>query len=276
MRTGGRADVTPRASRIEQAPAPDTIARMSAPDYRFATRAKWVFGHLIALTAIAVFVVAGLWQLSRLDDRRDENDLLTTRAMGDPVPLPAVSDVSKDPGRFEWLLVEFNGTWHTDEEVILRARSLGGVSGHDVLTPAVSGGLSVIVDRGWVPIDVEGPPVAVAAPATEAATVQGVLRLTQERGSFGPVDPPEGVLTQIARVDLERLEPQVSGTLYPMWVQLLDQDPPPTAFPRIRPLPELGEGPHLSYAVQWFIFAGIVIVGYPILLRRTARSRSAL
>jgi len=39
------------------------------------------------------------------------------------------------------------------------------------------------------------------------------------------------------------------------------------------PLPDLGdEGPHFAYAVQWFLFAGVAAVGYPILLRARGAS----
>jgi cytochrome oxidase assembly protein ShyY1 len=41
------------------------------------------------------------------------------------------------------------------------------------------------------------------------------------------------------------------------------------------PEPELGEGPHLNYAGQWFIFATLTAIVYPLLLRRVARNRAA-
>ena len=58
----------------------------------------------------------------------------------------------------------------------------------------------------------------------------------------------------------------------PAWVQLQREVPtPPGRVPRLLPAPELTEGPHLSYAIQWFIFSTIAIVGYPLILRRRAR-----
>jgi cytochrome oxidase assembly protein ShyY1 len=44
--------------------------------------------------------------------------------------------------------------------------------------------------------------------------------------------------------------------------------------PTVLDLPELDEGPHFSYAVQWFIFSTIAIVGYPLILRRNAREKA--
>ena len=66
----------------------------------------------------------------------------------------------------------------------------------------------------------------------------------------------------------------MAGKLAPVYIQLLEQDPPPvTTYPALVALPEPSEGPHRGYAVQWFLFAAVTVVGYPILLRRTADNK---
>lgn len=245
---------------------------MATPDYSFARRPRWIVGHTIAVIAVVIFVLAGLWQLSRLDDRRETNDTIAARALGPAIELPAAPVSPTEVADLEWRAVAFEAEWLTQDEVILRARTLDGVSGHDLLTPARVGAMTVVVNRGWIPIDVEDPPVALAAPAAPTTSIRGVLRAPQQRGSFGPVDPADGRLSRVARVDIDRLDQQIRDDLYPMWVQLLDQTPAQAEYPRPRSLPSLDEGPHLSYAVQWFIFAAVVIAGYPTLLVRTART----
>lgn len=251
--------------------AADTIAPVDSPSYAFARRPKWIVGHLLAVVGIVVFVAAGLWQLSRLDERRALNAIIDARSTSQPAALPPATDVR--PEAFEWQRVVATGEWVTEDELILQAQSFRGRSGHDVVTPLqLADGTLLLVDRGWVPIDSAGPPVVAAAPAAGTATVVGVLRRSQVRGSFGPTDPPTGPLDRVSRIDLDRLAPQYGETLYPMWLQLLEPGPAaPGGLPELRPLPEPGDGPHLSYAVQWFIFATIVAIGYPVLLRRTAR-----
>jgi surfeit locus 1 family protein len=111
-------------------------------------------------------------------------------------------------------------------------------------------------------------------------TVQGLVRTSEERGRFGPSDPGDGRLGQLARADIGRLDAQVPYDLLPAYVQLVRSSPaepaaepsPASGTPPLLVLgpPELDEGPHLSYAIQWFIFATIAAVGYPILLRRVA------
>src|SRR5205807_637028 len=123
----------------------------------------------------------------------------------------------------------------------------------------------------------QGTPDAVPADAEPPAgqvTVEGLMQETQTKGLFGPTDPGTGRLTNVARVDVERVQQQVPYHLYPMWVQLTSSSPAQTGGePEVLPPPTLDEGPHFSYAVQWFIFSTIAVVGYPLILRRSARNR---
>jgi surfeit locus 1 family protein len=240
------------------------------PDYRFALAPRWIAGHAVAVTFVIVFVLLGMWQLRRHDERREFNEVLSSRLASDPVPLPALQVATADPEGLEWQPVTITGTYRTDEELLLVARTLRGRSGHDVLTPLRSADTTVIVDRGWVPIDAGDPPIVGAEPPPGSVTVTGVLRATQVRGRFGPTDPVEGALDRISRVDVARLDRQTEDRLYPMWIQLTDQAPAGPPFPEVQVLPEADAGPHLSYAVQWFTFAGIIVVAYPLLMRRTA------
>ena len=85
-------------------------------------------------------------------------------------------------------------------------------------------------------------------------------------------DPRTGRLPNLARADIARFQQQVPEQLVPAWVQLQTEVPRPTGrVPRTLPPPELTEGPHFSYAVQWFIFSTIAVVGYPLILRRRER-----
>jgi cytochrome oxidase assembly protein ShyY1 len=172
--------------------------------------------------------------------------------------------------------VTLTGTYDTSNEVIIRARSLSERPGVWVATPLrLDSGDAVVVLRGFLPT--QGTPDKVPAdaePPSGRVTVQGLVQETQTKGVFGATDPSDGRLTNLARVDVERLQKQVDERLYPAYVQLQDQNPAQSGpEPEVLPEPTLDEGPHLSYAVQWFIFCTIAIVGYPLILRRSARNR---
>ena len=244
--------------------------------FSFVLRPKWIAGHVLVLVAVVVFILMGFWQLRRLQERQDFNAILTSRTAEVERPIAEVLDeLGDDQEELELRLVTAAGRYSPDEEIILLARSYQGLSGHHVLTPLyLTDDTAVIVDRGWVSIDLDKPGMSEFAPPLGEVRVSGALRKTEVRGSFGPVDAAEGVLTQTARVDLARIEQQDAADLLPVYVQLLGQDPQqPGGVPAMAALPVPSEGPHRGYAVQWFLFAAVVIVGYPTLLWRTARDQ---
>jgi cytochrome oxidase assembly protein ShyY1 len=238
-----------------------------------------VIGHVLVVALVAVCIGAGFWQLRRLDERRTRNAAIEARSS---VPVQPVDQVvATDAGfteaeGFVYRKVTARGTYDADGSVLVRSRSLNGQPGFHVLTPLITGeGDALIVNRGFAPFTDE-PAQALGAirPPGGEVEVSGLLLGTQEREGIGPTDPESGVLTQIARIDLARLQQQYEAELYPLYLQLGSQSPAPTGeLPVVLPEPEQGEGNHLSYAVQWFLFAAIGAGGWPLLLRSTARER---
>lgn len=245
--------------------------------YRFLLRPGWLLTHVLVLVAVVVMVNLGFWQLSRLDEKRDRNDLVVARQDEPAVPVEEVLSPESSEAEVEDLVyrpVTATGTYLVEEQVLVRNRSYEGAPGSWVLTPLLlDDGTAVVVSRGWVPI--ESDPER-SAPPTGEVTVEGFVQETQERGSIGPTDPAEGELENLARVDVQRLQQQVDEPLLTGWVQLEEQTPAqPEQIPATVPLPELDEGPHLGYAGQWFLFALVAVVGYVVIIRRAAHDDEA-
>ena len=121
----------------------------------------------------------------------------------------------------------------------------------------------------------ENGPLTEYAPPDGTVTVTGLVYPTQNRQS-GPVDDPEGTLRTLSRVDLTRWAQQLDYPLFPVYVNLQSSDPAQSGdLPEPVAAPTLDEGPHLNYAGQWFIFATLTLIVYPLLLRRTARHKAA-
>lgn len=241
--------------------------------YRFLRTPRWLVGHVVAALLAVALVNLGLWQLRRLDERREHNSLLAARTAA-PVVDVAAEPEPADPDVLVYREGAATGTYVADEEVLVRSRSLNGSPGAWVLTPLLlADGRAVVVNRGWIPA-VGHPtlPPDAAAPSGQVS-VRGLLQATQRRGSFGPVDPPDGRLDTLARVDLERLGQQVAEPLYPLYLQLEAQEPPAGDLPALVPPPPRDEGPHLSYAIQWFTFAVMGVGAYGLIIRRTARQQ---
>jgi cytochrome oxidase assembly protein ShyY1 len=233
--------------------------------------------HLVYAALVLGMVSAGFWQLRRLDERRDHNRLLEERAAAATIDVAAELDPTAgaaDVEALEWRTAEARGRYVLEDEVLVRSRSFDGAPGAWVLTPLrTAAGTALVVNRGWVPAS--GPPTlppGAAAPTGEVV-VRGLLVGGEQRGRFGPTDPADGRLPTLARADLDRLQQQVGDDLYPLYLRLEQQAPAPGGFPVPLPQPERDEGPHLSYAGQWFLFTAVALVGYPLLLRRSARQR---
>ena len=110
-------------------------------------------------------------------------------------------------------------------------------------------------------------------PGTEVE-VLGRLRPSEERSAVGARDPSDGLLTEVQRLDLVRLSRQFTD-LVPVYLELVSSSPAEAdGLPQPVVRPDLSEGSHLSYAVQWFIFAGAVVVGWVLAVRLSIRRRA--
>lgn len=243
--------------------------------YRFALRPRWILSHLFVLALIGAMISAGFWQLRRLDEKQDRNDRITARTAQPVVPVEDLLAVDTDDvGDLEYRRVRADGEYLLGGQVLVRSRTFEGAPGSWVVAPLrLADGTIVLVNRGWISNSgqLDAVPDAYDRPTGDVSVV-GMVRRGETRGRIGPVDPAEGTLANLARLDIARIAKQLDGDVLPGYVQLEEQAPAlTTADPTPVPREELGEGPHLNYAVQWFIFTTVAIVGYPLILRRRAR-----
>lgn len=227
--------------------------------------------HAVVVAIAVLFVSLGLWQLRRLDERRDSNALISQRLTAPAEPLAAVLDeVGADPTALTYRRVTVDGRYVPAEEVLLSPRSDNEEPGHHVVTPLVTtGGGAVLIDRGWVPFALDEPPVSQAAPPPGQVQVEGIVMPHRTANRFGSRSGTDEQVDYLSVVDVALLQPQVDEPLYPFYVQLGRQQPSAGALPRTPEPLDLGEGPHLSYALQWFSFALIGLVGYPLVIRKS-------
>jgi cytochrome oxidase assembly protein ShyY1 len=239
---------------------------------RFWLRPKWVVGHILCLFLIVLFVNLGFWQLRRLHEKRVRNDLIHSREQAAPASLDDALRAGASGAVYRRVSVA--GHWDAAATVLVRSRALDEAPGYAVLTPLVAGDQTVIVNRGFTQLGGGGEAAILATvrPAGDTQVrVDGILRAGETRGSFGPKDS-SGHQTVVNRIDVVRLQQALGRPLAPVYLQLLSSQPPtPGGLPRPFPLPATDEGPHLSYAGQWFIFATVGAIGWPLLLRKTAR-----
>jgi surfeit locus 1 family protein len=216
----------------------------------------------------------GVWQLDRLEQRQAFNARVQAQLDAEALDLNRPQAAAQDLGAMEYRAVRVRGRYDHTQEVALRNQAWGNQPGLHLVTPLVleGTGLAVMVDRGWIPVEAHtaGELEDFAEPGLVEIT--GVIRRSQTRPDFGRRDDPLLPGGEPLRVwnlmNLERMDAQVSHQLLPVYIQQAP-DPAWTALPyRIQPELDLTEGPHLGYAGQWFLFAAVLAIGYPLYLRR--------
>lgn len=255
--------------------------------YRFLLRPLWILSHLFVIGVVVLMVNLGFWQLRRLDERTSANAEVTAAMALPAQPIAALvpagpAATHDDVESVKYRAATVTGTYLVDQQVLVTNRTQNGAPGYWVITPLqVADGVAVAINRGWIPYSytADGSWSDFAPPAG-TVTVTGAIEQTQVRSTDGivngPEDAPDGTLRTLARVDVARLDQQVGERLYPLYLNLVSQTPPQPESPGIPaavPPPDLSEGPHLSYALQWFTFSAMTLIVYPLLLRRVARRR---
>lgn len=236
--------------------------------YRFARRPRWVVTHALIVVVAGLCALAGFWQLDRLAERRERNaSVLEKRSM----PVASIADVLDDPDAAVHRRVRAVGRYDTGREVVLIGRPNEGRPGNHVLTPLViPGGRAMVVDRGWVPAELDSPRAAGAVPPGGEVEVTGILLPSEGGGPLGNSKSGDTV----ARIHVESLSQSLPYRTFPYYLALSAQEPAQTGeIPDPVTLAELSEGSHRIYAIQWFLFIVIGLVGYAAILRREARKK---
>ncbi|MBI2170290.1 MAG: SURF1 family protein [Actinobacteria bacterium] len=245
-------------------------------------RGSWMAGTAAVVVAVGVCVRLGVWQLDRLDERRAFNELVETRGQLPPVPLeelvPTGSPAEVEAA--EYRRVTASGEWDGDSEFLIAGRSYRGSPGSHVVTPLrLDGGRAVLVVRGFVPVvDPEEPVPDAAKPPTGEVRVVAAVRKGATGGELREAEPEAkaaGTLGYPTKVNPELLGEVLGYALSPVSLQVEEERPKEQGLPIPLLPPEPGEGPHLGYAVQWFGFAVVFVVGWVVLLRRSARKPRA-
>ena len=233
---------------------------------------------VVAAMLTLLFVRLAFWQLDRLDERRTRNAAIEATADASPEALgDLVARYGLDPDALNYRPAIAIGTYRTDLEFFSVGRTVGDATGTLVLTPLeLADGALLVVVRGIVPPGTAGPPADGFEPPPGQVAVTGRLDDGEEPLRIGEPDPEGGVLTSLSRVDLAYIDRWIDGDVLPVSLVLVEQAPVnPGSSPIPIPPEELTEGSHLGYAVQWFGFALVVLVGVAFLIWRAGTRPAA-
>jgi cytochrome oxidase assembly protein ShyY1 len=222
----------------------------------------------VALLGVA-FVSLGNWQLDRLAQRKERN---ATTITNEQKPVQPYEQVFTHPitDADQWQRVEARGTFDADHQFIVRYRSNGGADGYEVLTPLRTASGAVLVDRGFIPLErgTRIPSVAPPPPTGEVTVVGHVRR--NERGRRAATAPAGN---QVRLINSDAIAVTLPYEIESGYIGLLTVQPEQQGGFQPIQLPDLSEGPHFWYAVQWFLFTAIGVAGIVVFIRGDLQAR---
>ena len=211
--------------------------------------------NIISLTLVLLCLWAAQWQYHRGVDRHARNTLIIKQSQ---MPTLDVADLRGDLKSFEWRLISLQGSFDDANQILLRNRYNEGVYGFEQLTLFEFENRKIWVDRGWIKAgsDATVPPV-LQPTQLNSLKITGRLRLDSSlpQGKFFAVlnDPQRNLASKLdARQGVQTED---------FYVDLISSSD--TSMNPVVPaeLPELSDGPHMAYALQWVFFAGLVVYG---------------
>ncbi len=231
------------------------------------TALRWSGYVAVAILFAMACAMLSNWQFVRSADRDAELALVADNYEQEPVALAELVPSGEDFDETdEWRPVIIRGEYLTDDTLLVRNRPHGGTSAFEVLVPLrLEDGRIVVVDRGWVPPGRDQPePDEIPAPPAGEVTVTGRLQPGEMPARNGR-SAPDG---QVPTIDL----PLIAGTLgeqnllQSAYILMSAEDPAAPARPNALEAPSEDPGPHLSYAIQWILFAvmGFAFIWYMI------------
>jgi surfeit locus 1 family protein len=219
----------------------------------------------LAVVLGALFVRLGVWQLDRRHERRDLNDQVSTQLRHAPVPIRELLGDPNAPNR----RATVDGTPDVANEIVVTGRSRNGSPGVHILTPFRLPGrdTAILVNRGWVY-------------SADAATID-LNRWRETRNNFTgftqrlPNPEPVGAQASgraIRQLSEKRIAQLLPYPIHDLYLVARDSAGAENVPVRLDP-PLLSDGPHLSYAIQWFAFAAIALIGAAAVVRRARQTR---
>ena len=234
---------------------------------------RGTLAFVVVATAVSLGCVRlGFWQLERLGERRAMNSQVTSRLGEVAVP---IERLPRNTVRFRRATA--HGTYDFANEFVVTSRGRNGSPGVHVITPLriANSDTAVLINRGWAYAP-DGMRVDLALFREDSnAVIDGFVE--EFSSGTGTVSTPS-VVRAVRRLDRDSIAARLPYPLAPVVLVQQQDSGESRAVDRGTPVrigpPPLDEGPHRAYAIQWFGFALVGIVGSVLVLQRDRAKRT--
>ncbi|MCB0044043.1 MAG: SURF1 family protein [Caldilineaceae bacterium] len=237
---------------------------------------RWWWVTILVILGVIAQVWLGVWQLDRLDQRRAFNANIAAKWREEPFDLNR-NPLPPDLTELEFQRIQVTGEYDFTHEIVLQNQSLGdgvgsmmgGAPGVYLVTPLIyAPNQAVLVVRGWVPLDEAEPGMVETHQESAAGGIVGYIQESQTMPGGGEITVPAGGQRAWNFLNIDAIQPQMPYALSPFFIlQLPEEGRSFSQLPiRVEPI-VLTEGNHFSYAIQWFMFATILGIGYIFFVR---------
>ncbi|MEV6286829.1 SURF1 family protein [Kribbella sp. NPDC051770] len=222
---------------------------------------RWIGSALVILVLAGACVQLGRWQLHRLDERKERNHVTTSNLAAAPAPIGEIVGADHVVGpQHDWRTAVVTGRYDASKQIVVRYRNVNDRPGFEIVTPLIlTDGTALLVDRGFLARQgAELAPSTIPPVPSGEVTVTGRLRRSEHGGHTSGGTPVDGTARLINGPDYAST---LGLKLYDGYLATDQQQPAADpAFGKF-PGPEIDDGPHFFYALQWFFFALMAIGG---------------
>ena len=236
---------------------------------RLAFTRRWLGIFAMTVTFAVACVALGQWQFARRAEAQAAIAVLNSNYDRTPASVTDVlGDITNSDVSLKWTPVTMEGRYLGDRVAYVRTRIGDAGIGFEQLVPFLdNSGNVLVIDRGWVAADATNAK-PLNPPAIPKVEIEAVARLMPTEQTIPGRDAPAG---QIATIHVPSIASRINNPTYEAWYGRVASESTATLADSVWDEPILDEGPHLSYALQWYVFALMGFVGYGWALRKEAR-----
>jgi len=247
----------------------------AAPGWGFLASRRWAGYGALFLVFTLVCIWLGNWQFERRAEARAEITRIDANYDAPAIPLTQALPTHDffDEDDLKWQTVEARGSYLGDPFLARNRPGPDGGVGSNLIQPfQLEDGSVWFVDRGWVQIAGTDQFDAARLPAAPRGEVTVQARL---RASEPSIDGRSASGRSVPSIDLAWLSTQVGAPSYTGAYGQLITESPEGEHGILPARPVRDEGPHLSYALQWYVFILIAAIGVAYAARQEYRSLNA-